>query len=142
MKVDISNISRQEVEALLYATVYDKMTVEEQGIMNSFLYASQDLYIGTVDGEIACVWGCVPPTLLSSQAYIWLYTTELALEHQFTFIRHSQIAVEKLLEKYDFITGTTITGNDRAVRWLKWLGAKFQEPIGRKMSFEIRKKHG
>lgn len=127
---------------MLYATVYDKMSEEERDLMNRFIFSSTDLYVGTLDGEIACVWGCIPPTLLSSRAYLWLYTTDVVKEHTFLFIRHSQLAMEKLLEKYDTVVGTTIAGNDKAIRWLKWLGATFEPSDGRKLNFEIRKSHG
>lgn len=142
MKVVIDNLERREIETILYATVYDKMTADEQGIMNQFVLATPDLWVGFIDGEVACVWGCVPPTLMSSHAYLWLYTTEAVKEHQFLFIRHSQVALGRLLEKYDSIIGTAVIGNEQAIRWLKWLGAEFLQPVGKKLPFVIRKKHG
>lgn len=140
MQVEILGQSRYEMESMLYATVYQQMTKDEQDIMNSFLFASIDLYVGTLDGEIACVWGLVPPTLCSSKAYMWLYTTDVVKEHQFLFIRHSQIALEKAFEKYDSIVGTMIAGNEKTARWLRWLGATFSPVEGMKVPFEIRKR--
>lgn len=142
MSVHFLDASRQDVENILYSTVYDKMTLDERAIMNQFIYVSQDLFVGNYAGEIACVWGLVPPTLLSTRAYLWLYCTPLVDEHKFLFIRQSQLAVEKMLEKYDTIVGHTTAGNELAIRWLKWLGATFSPSDGKKLDFTIRKKHG
>ncbi len=95
---------------------------------------------GMVDGEVACMWGLIPPTLLSDQAYLWLLTTHVVDEHKFLFVRYSQRYVEKMLRVYPKIVGDVMIGNDRAVRWLKWLGAEFGEPQGQRIPFVIRKK--
>lgn len=97
-------------------------------------------WAGWYDGEIACVWGLIPPTILSDRAYLWSLTTDLIEEHKFIFIRHSQRAIEILLDTYETIVGTTDAKDKRAVRWLKWLGAEFEPGDGGALNFVIRKK--
>lgn len=109
-------------------------------IMRTCIALSSDVWTGLVDGEIACIWGVAPPSLLSTRAYLWLYVTELVKEHQFTFVRHSQVEIAKLLQIYDVITGHCIIGSTSSIRWLKWLGATFGEPDGKLIPFQIRKK--
>ena len=104
--------------------------------------ASEPAWIGRVDGEIACVWGLVPPTLLSGQAYLWLLTTEKISEHQFLFVRYSQLMVEDMLKNFNILVGSCNINQPKSIRWLKWLGAKFGEPYGEWVPFQIRRKDG
>jgi hypothetical protein len=102
--------------------------------------AMSDVYwTGSVDGQTACAWGLVSPTILSERAYLWLITTNLVDDHRFVFVRHSQRFIEVMLEKYPVIVGHCVIGEHRATRWLKWLGAKFGEPEGTRIPFMIKK---
>src|SRR5205823_6185883 len=85
-------------------------------------------WTGTVDGEQACAWGLIAPTVLSERAYLWLITTNLVDEHKFIFVRHSQRFMEVMLDKYPVIVGHCVVGEERSMRWLKWLGATFRNP--------------
>lgn len=103
---------------------------------------SIEVRYGMLDGEVACMWGLIPPTLLSDQAYLWLLTTDIVAEHKFLFVRHSQRYVEEALHVYPNIIGDVIIGNEQAIRWLRWLGAEFLPPVGGRVPFTIRAKHG
>jgi hypothetical protein len=83
----------------------------------------------------------IPPTILSDRAYLWLYTDEEKVsEHQFVFIRRSQIAVKRLLDEYKVLYGTTDATSKKTIRWLKWLGAEFIPSGDRTLEFVIRRK--
>lgn len=110
-------------------------------IMDECLLRSIEVRCGLIDGVAACVWGLIPPTILSDHAWLWLLTTNIIAEHKFLFIRHSQRYVEEALDKYPTIVGDVLVDNPQAIRWLKWLGAELYEPIGRRIPFSIRKKH-
>jgi hypothetical protein len=102
--------------------------------------ASSVIYQGRIDGEVACIWGLVPPTVMSTQVYIWLYTTEIADKHTFILVRASQRMVEELLKEYDAITGHCRIDDERAIRWIRWLGAEFGSFQGKLVPFVIRRK--
>lgn len=114
----------------------------DASVMQQCLSASRIIYQGKIDGELACIWGLVPPTIMSNQAYIWLYTTEVADEHTFILVRYSQHMIEKMLEEFEALTGHCKAGDDRAIRWMKWLGAEFGKPQGKLVPFVIRRKNG
>jgi hypothetical protein len=97
------------------------------------------IWTGHIDGQLACIWGLIPPTLLSNQAYLWLYTTDVIKEHQFILIRHSQLVMEEILKRYKSVCGHVVfgSGDSKSVRWLKWLGAKFGEPEENGVPFRI-----
>jgi hypothetical protein len=116
------------------------ISVHDIAALRCCLLMSQTTYHATVDGKGACIWGLVPPTLLSERAYLWLFTTDVANEHQFLLARHSQIIVQKMLEEYPILTGHCHIIDARAQRWLKWLGAEFGFPQDQRIPFTIRKK--
>lgn len=114
----------------------------EQRSLDACLNQSTNVWVGTVDGELVCVWGLLPPTLLSDSAYLWLYTTKKLEECKFLFIRQSQIGVEAMLKQYPTIVGMVHKSNDKAKKWIKWLGASFAEPQEDMIPFTIRAKNG
>lgn len=96
------------------------------------------VYSGFVDGEFVCCWGLVPPTFLSNQAYLWMWSPE-PMKHQFVFIRQSQIQIRRMLERYDAVVGHCKMDARSAQRWLKWLGAEFGYPKDGLIPFTIRR---
>ena len=110
---------------------------EERWAMDYCLQLSMFMWVGLIDDKLACIWGLIPPTLMSNQAYLWLYTTNAIIGHEFVLVRHSQLVMEEMLEEYPTICGHAIAGADKSIRWLKWLGAKFGEPQGKGIPFRI-----
>lgn len=98
------------------------------------------LRVGSIDGEVACIWGLIPPTLTHNQAYLWLYTTDALEGNEFSFVRSSQLELSKLLETYEVIVGHTEITNRRGMRWIRWLGGVYGPPQGIVAPFMIRRK--
>jgi hypothetical protein len=121
----IAPLAKDQTSELISALDGGMMREDERKIFAHFIGISTTMYHGSIDGKLICLWGLIPPTLLSDQAYLWLYTTPAAEEHQFTLVRRSQIEVKKMLEVYPKIVGHCEVGAERSIRWLKWLGAKF-----------------
>ena len=112
---------------------------EAMDVMNEWMYRSTEVYYGLVDGQPACVWGFIQPTVLSTTAYLWLLTTDIAAQHKFLFIRHSQLFIEEALKHWPTIIGNCAIDDAKAIRWIKWLGGRFGEPDGKWMPFTIRR---
>lgn len=104
----------------------------------NYCQALGTVYSGFVDGQFVCCWGLIPPTFMSTQAYLWMWAPE-PMKHQLVFIRQSQIQVRKMLERYDRVIGHCKCEAKSAQRWLKWLGAEFGEPAGDTVPFVIRR---
>ena len=117
-----------------------EMLPDAPEILKDCLFRSVEVRYGLIDGVVACVWGLIPPTILSDQAWLWLLTTNIVAEHKFLFIRHSQRYIEEALKEYPNIIGDVYIDNVPAKRWLKWLGAELFEPIGGKIPFVIKAK--
>ena len=105
------------------------------------LYRSTVRMAAYVDDELACLWGLAPESLLSSQAYLWLVTTDTAMEHKFLLVRYSQMFVDRALENYETLVGHCEAGNIPAKRWVKWLGGEFGDGDGKVVPFMIRRKN-
>lgn len=112
-----------------------------QKAMDFSLLMSTVIWAGYIDGKLACLWGIIPPSLMSNQAYLWLQTTEVIEEHQFILVRHSQLVIKEILEEFPSIVGHATMGAGKSIRWLKWLGAKFGPPMGTMVPFRITR-HG
>lgn len=104
------------------------------------LAAASDVWVGTYNDELVCILGLIPPTLLSDQAYLWMFHTEIVKECEFVFVRYSQRMVEKFLQSYSTIVGHTDASDRRGIRWLKWLGAEYGQQEGGMVPFVIRAK--
>ena len=141
MTLLIQNVAGQNVYDLVYADYLSGLPIIDQETMHRAMRNSAYTWLCTDDdSHIVCIWGLIAPTLLSDQAYLWMYTTKYLEEHIFLFIRHSQRALEQALELYPIICGHCVINNTKAIRWLRWLGAKFGDPHGHVLPFEIKAK--
>jgi|SRR5262245_32471968 len=113
------------------------LTEDERYGMNFCLKWSSIMWVGHVDSDLCCMWGLIPPTLMSNQAYFWLQTTDLMKDHPFILVRHSQLVIEQALELYPSICGHVNANAPKSIRWLKWLGAKFGTPAHTGIPFRI-----
>lgn len=117
-------------------------------VVEDWYFQSVECWAGLADDKIACMWGLMKPSLMSDRpAYLWLVTTDLVDEYKFTFIRHSQLAVEEMLKDFPVIVGHCLVSQPAAVRWLRWLGATFGDEVQGAdgtwfLPFELRGKHG
>ena len=138
MSVQVSRLSGNEAYILIYPEYLAMMSQVQQETMRRSMANSTRVQVYFDEDKVLCFWGLIPPTLLSDRAYLWLYTTEHMHEHIFSLVRHSQRAVEEMLKDYPIIVGHGVVGNSKSIRWLRWLGAKFGDPQGQLLPFEIR----
>lgn len=134
----IKQIEMMEARSLIREIAFDE---NGEKTMEFCLLMSTTMWAGFINDELACIWGVIPPTLMSSQAYLWLYTTDVIKDHEFILVRHSQMVIEKVLDEYPSIVGHAVIGSDKSIRWLKWLGAEFGPPQGIAVPFRITR-HG
>ena len=139
MTIAVEQIDRRMVMDLISQVDDVSLSDQDKKTFRQCLIQTTTVWTGLANGKLVCIWGLIPPTLLSDTAYLWLYTTEAIRGHEFLFVRHSQIAVKGMLELYPIITGITKVGNDQTIRWLRWLGAKFLAPVNGILPFTIRK---
>ena len=140
MSVSIQRAPRADLSALISSHIAPNMNEVELRRFERFVLVSQGIWHCEIKGEFIGMWGTIPPTLLSEQAYLWVYTNEKVKRHEFVFIRHSQLAIAEVLKEWPIIHGHTEVSATKSIRWLKWLGAEFLEPEDRLIPFFIRRK--
>ena len=140
MKVAVDEAQADIVRDLIFSNAGASFDDVQQMVLRNCIDRSAPLWAGFVDGEFVCTWGLIPPTILSDRAYLWLHCTPALEGNEFAFVRHSQVVIEEMLKDYPIIQGHTFADNTRAIRWLRWLGAKFGEPEEGVRSFTILKK--
>lgn len=140
MTANIIRCNGTEAYDLIYEDHLSILTPIEQETMQRAMMNSSHVWLGDDNGKIIAIYGLMPPTLMSDVAYLWLFTTKHFTSHTFIFIRHSQRVVREMLEQYPTIVGHGIVGHSKSLRWLRWLGAEFGEPVGKFLPFEIKAK--
>jgi hypothetical protein len=136
----IASVTKQQMTAMISELDGGRWTENEVEAFKHFVLISTMIWAGSVNDQLLCLWGLVPPTMLSDQAYLWLHTTEAAKEHEFVLVRRSQIELKKMLAEFPRIVGHCQIEAEQSIRWLKWLGAAFGEPEGQLIPFVIRRK--
>ena len=142
MTVRIDPIASAEVSNLI--TFFDPTTLNHKQIeMIEWCQSmSMEMWTGWADNELVAVWGLIPPSLISNQAYLWMHATDAVKDHTFLFVRHSQRMVERMLLHYETIVGHCVISAKDSIRWVKWLGGEFGDYDGQLVPFTIRRKHG
>jgi hypothetical protein len=123
-----------------------ELTPRESRIIEDCHKKSFTTWVGYNGAELVCVWGIIPPSVLSDEVYLWLYATGAVRTNQFLFVRHSQLVIEGLLGEYraivGYVTASQSAAGKASRRWLQWLGAEIMGPLNEEMlNFRIER-HG
>ena len=139
MTVSIRAAKSDDLRRILSRSPMAKNPDAENNLFTSYKMSAH-CWVGIADDELKCVWGLIPSSLLSNKAYMWFLGTIDLKENLFAFVRHSQRAVEEMLQVYPLIVGYHCLDEPDNKRWLQWLGAEFGQPEGRNLPFQIRAK--
>lgn len=142
MSVVIERVPRASITDLISSQIEPSLDRIQLQHFKQFVLCSQTIWSCEIEGEFIGMWGTIPPTLLSDHTYLWVHTNEKVDGHTFVFIRHSQLAIAEILKEWPIVHGHAIMGARKSIRWLKWLGAEFDEPEGKLIPFVIRRKDG
>jgi hypothetical protein len=113
----------------------DKKAVK---LTREYFNRSAFAWAGLSDDQPVCIYGLIAPSLLNNDAYLWLVVNDLVDKHQFSFVRHSQIEMRKMLILFPRIVGHVLEGEERSKRWLKWLGVRLGRSEKGLIPFELR----
>jgi len=128
MKVEIRSARIADASKILEIcrererAAYESLGETGKRFLKDLIRSSREAWTGLIDDEIVCLWGIERGSLLSDSAFIWLLTGTGVDKHPFAFVRHSQIRLADLRERYHYIHGYVQVDNETSVKWLKWLG--------------------
>lgn len=92
------------------------------------LAVSTSAYTAFVNGEIVCMFGVAPQSLISGIGVPWLIGTPLIEKYARFFARESRKHLSEMLFLYPLLSNYVDVRNTAAIRWLKWLGFSMDEP--------------
>ena len=82
-----------------------------------------------VNGQPEVMFGVGDVNVLTGAGSPWLLGTDAVEKHYVAFLRLSVDFRAQLLERYSVLTNIVHDGNRASIRWLRWLGFKFSDPV-------------
>lgn len=92
------------------------------------IQVSTDAWAGLVDGEVMCVFGVAPYSMLTGTGVPWMVGSTLIDRHASRFAMRCRPVVNRMLDDYPHLVNYVDSRNRRAIRWLRWLGFEVGEP--------------
>lgn len=77
--------------------------------------------------EPLAIYGLASLTLLGASAEVWCFGTAAIDRHPFAFARASRLALAAMYRHAPILTNMVAVEDQRAQRWLSWLGAQYPE---------------
>ena len=77
------------------------------------------------DSEPVCMFGVAPLDLLGSTGSPWLLGTDAVQKYAVTFLKLNKVYISKMLDIFPHLLNYVDARHVAAIRWLTWLGFKF-----------------
>lgn len=103
--------------------------VDATGALLECFYASANVWAGTIDGEVACLYGAAQPKYFVPIAYPWFRGSVRMKGHERAFLRRSKEHVAAIAAYYGELRNLVDARNTKAVNWLEWLGFRVDEGL-------------
>jgi len=100
----------------------------EQALQLSFEKSVPCLTIDN-NGVPVGMFGITPETLMGSKAIVWLLASDDIDKIKIRFLRNCKIFINLMLNQYPYLYNFVDERNTESIKWLKYLGAKFQGPV-------------
>lgn len=81
----------------------------------------------TVDGAPVCLFGVAPGSVLSGLGVPWMLGGAGLDRAEVAFLRRSRPVADAMLATYPRLVNVVDAENRRTIRWLKWLGFRFDD---------------
>lgn len=116
---------RDEIEALLGPGQENRAVTT--GLRNSVLS-----WTGLINGQVACIFGVVPLSMLAGQGGPWMLGTPLIDRHRRALIRHSRPYIARMQAVFPNLVNIVDARNVKSIAWLKRMGFAIHaaQPIG------------
>lgn len=121
----LENIKQEDVDEI-YASGDDDV---REALMTSLEMSEEAFFIRDYTDELILIFGI---TFFEHPEYGrggWLLTTEKTKLIKRDFLINTDIVIKEILKKYKRFHNYVSVKNKPSLRWLKWLGAKFSEPV-------------
>ena len=118
----------------LYEDLREDDMLEIIGLMNhprdavylSYATSSKCFSVKDEMNNLYCSFG-VAPIEGTNIGSAWLLGTRRLPSIKKFFLKHSKERMEELMDGFDYLTNFVMKSNTLSYRWLKWLGAEFND---------------
>jgi len=117
-------------ETMSQADVDEVWASSHRSPLESLLFSSTvsaDTTTGLADGDVMCIFGVSPVSIISGSGSPWLLGSDLIREHFRIFLRGNKEWMKIQQEKWDTLSNHVDARHTLAIRWLKWLEFDFDE---------------
>lgn len=135
MAAEITPASLEDVPELAEAVrepdqreIWRSSAVSPEDALRRALRVSDMVWTGRYDGQMVCMFGVAPMSIITGTGSPWLLGTDLIVKYARPFLRANKPYVAEMLNKYPYLVNYADTENVVAVRWLEWLGFKMNTP--------------
>ncbi len=89
---------------------------------------SAEAWAGLADGNLTCVFGVVPMSLVGVTGIPWLLGSVEIERYRRPFLRRNRAMIDRWLADFPVLTNVVDARNTTSIRWLRWLGFRLGEP--------------
>lgn len=111
---------RAEVEAL---------GAEPEAALLASVQNAAEAWTGRADGQIVCMWGVNPATLIGPTGIPWLLGSDLVPLHRKVFLRENKRWVAHALDLFPLLRNVVDARYAEAIRWIRWMGFTLHDPL-------------
>ncbi len=102
---------------------------EPLAALTNGLRASTHAWAGLLDGEVACIFGVAPISLMGGNGSVWLLGSDLIDQHPKHFLRRCRRQLAVMARGYSLLQNYVDDRNKKSIAWLEWLGFTIEEPV-------------
>lgn len=110
------------------------LTSQDSKTMKEFFNQSEEISAGRINGELICLWGMIPASLLSDKAYIWSYAFPAVARHPKTFLKVAKGIIAQYLKAYPIL----ICHCAQKVTFVKHIGGELVHDFGPYSTYIIK----
>ena len=103
--------------------------IEAEQALRMTIAATPEPVAGWIDGKLVAAWGVIPRTIACRTGIPWLVATDAMEGVWMSFLTLSEAELEEVAEGYDVLTNFVWVENEKAIRWLQWLGFEMVETV-------------
>lgn len=100
----------------------------EEGVRRS-IASSTHAWAARIGGELICILGVAPVSMLGGVGSPWLLGTDLVARWPAAFMRQARDGVQEMLRLYPHLINFVHVDNALAIAWLRRAGFRLHAPI-------------
>lgn len=108
--------------------IWRSSATSPEAALRRALKVSDVVWTGRYDGDLVCMFGVAPVSIITGVGSPWMVGTDLIEKHARPFLRANKTYIGHMLRKYPTLMNYADTENVVAVRWLEWLGFEMNTP--------------